>query len=65
MAQASSVSVAFLGSGGAGVITTGGLSSGIIDLDTDPATKMIFAFLMIFGRMEIIAIIYIFVPRLI
>jgi trk system potassium uptake protein TrkH len=48
-----------------GVITTGGLSSGIIDLDTDPATKMIFAFLMIFGRMEIIAIIYIFVPRLI
>ncbi|PIN82631.1 MAG: potassium transporter Trk, partial [Nitrosopumilales archaeon CG11_big_fil_rev_8_21_14_0_20_33_24] len=48
-----------------GVITTGGLSSGIIDLHTDPVTKMIFAFLMIFGRMEIIAIIYIFVPRLI
>jgi trk system potassium uptake protein TrkH len=49
----------------AGLITTGGLSTGIIDFDTDPATKIIFSFLMIFGRMEIIAIIYIFVPRLI
>jgi trk system potassium uptake protein TrkH len=49
----------------AGVITTGGLSAGVIDFDTDPATKMVLGFLMIFGRLEIIAIIYIFVPKLI
>jgi len=48
-----------------GVITTGGLSAGVIDLDTDSSTKVILAFLMIFGRLEIIAIIYIFVPKLI
>ncbi|ABX12660.1 potassium transporter TrkG [Nitrosopumilus maritimus] len=48
----------------AGVITTGGLSAGVIDSDTDPATKIVLGFLMIFGRLEIIAIIYIFVPRL-
>ena len=48
-----------------GVITTGGLSTGIIDLQTDPTAKIIFSFLMIFGRLEIIAIIYIFVPKLI
>ena len=48
----------------AGVITTGGLSAGVIDADTDPATKIVLGFLMIFGRLEIIAIIYIFVPRL-
>lgn len=47
-----------------GVITTGGLSAGVIDFDTDPATKIVLGFLMIFGRLEIIAIIYIFVPRL-
>ena len=48
----------------AGVITTGGLSAGVIDFDTDPATKVFLGFLMIFGRLEIIAIIYIFVPKL-
>ena len=48
----------------AGVITTGGLSAGVIDLETDPATKIVLGFLMIFGRLEIIAIIYIFVPKL-
>jgi len=48
-----------------GVITTGGLSTGIIDLQTDSTAKIIFSFMMIFGRLEIIAIIYIFVPRLI
>jgi len=48
-----------------GVITTGGLSAGVIDTDTDAATKIVLGFLMIFGRLEIIAIIYIFVPRLI
>jgi len=47
-----------------GVITTGGLSAGVIDLETDPATKIVLGFLMIFGRLEIIAIIYIFVPKL-
>jgi len=48
----------------AGVITTGGLSVGIIDFDTDPTTKIVLGFLMIFGRLEIIAIIYIFIPKL-
>ena len=47
-----------------GVITTGGLSAGVIDFDTDSATKIVLGFLMIFGRLEIIAIIYIFVPKL-
>lgn len=47
-----------------GVITTGGLSVGVIDFETDPATKIVLGFLMIFGRLEIIAIIYIFVPKL-
>ncbi len=47
-----------------GVITTGGLSSGIIGVDTDAATKIILSFLMIVGRLEIIAIVYIFVPKL-
>lgn len=47
-----------------GVITTGGLSDGVIDFDTDPATKIFLSFLMIFGRLEIIAIIYIFIPKL-
>jgi len=47
-----------------GLITTGGLSSGIVGVDTDPATKVVMSFMMIFGRLEIIAIVYIFVPRL-
>ena len=47
-----------------GVITTGGLSANVIDFETDPATKIVLSFLMIFGRLEIIAIIYIFVPKL-
>ncbi len=47
-----------------GVITTGGLTAGVIDFDTDPATKVVLGFLMIFGRLEIIAIIYIFIPKL-
>ncbi len=49
----------------AGAITTGGLSADVINLETDPATKVTLAMLMIIGRLEIIAIIYIFVPRLI
>lgn len=47
-----------------GVITTGGLTTGVIDFDTDPATKIMLSFLMIFGRLEIIALVYIFVPKL-
>ena len=47
-----------------GVITTGGLSAGVIDIDTSPDTKIFLSFLMIFGRLEIIAIIYIFIPKL-
>jgi trk system potassium uptake protein len=47
-----------------GVITTGGLSANVITIDTDPATKISLSFLMIIGRLEIIAIVYIFVRRL-
>ena len=47
-----------------GLITTGGLSSGVLTIDTDPVTKIVMSFLMIFGRLEIIAIVYIFIPRL-
>lgn len=46
------------------IITTAGLTADVIDADTDPTTKIVLSFLMIFGRLEIIAIIYIFVPRL-
>ncbi len=46
-----------------GVITTGGLSADVIDFDTDPATKIVLSFLMIIGRLEIIAILYMFVPK--
>jgi trk system potassium uptake protein TrkH len=48
-----------------GVITTGGLSANVIDFDTDSSTKVMLGLLMILGRLEIIAIIYIFVPKLI
>jgi len=47
-----------------GVITTGGLSAGVISPETGPATKMALSFLMIIGRLEIIALVYIFVPKL-
>lgn len=48
----------------AGLITTGGLSANVITAETDPATKIAMSFLMIFGRLEIIAILYMFVPKL-
>ena len=48
-----------------GVLTTGGLSADVINLETDSTTKIALSFLMIIGRLEIIAIVYIFVPRLI
>ena len=47
-----------------GLITTGGLSANVVTVELDPATKIAMSFLMIFGRLEIIAIIYIFVPKL-
>jgi len=47
------------------VITTGGLSANVIDFETDSSTKVMLGLLMILGRLEIIAIIYIFVPKLI
>ncbi len=46
------------------IITTTGLTSDIVDLKTDDSVKMVISLLMIIGRMEIIGIIYIFVPRL-
>jgi len=46
------------------IITTAGLSADVIDFHTDPATKVVLSFLMIFGRLEIIAILYIFIPKL-
>lgn len=46
-------------------ITTSGLTATVISFETDPATKVTLAMLMIIGRLEIIAIVYIFVPKLI
>jgi len=48
-----------------GIITTAGLTSNVINFDTDATIKIIISVLMIIGRMEIIAILYIFVPKLI
>ena len=47
-----------------GVITTGGLSAGTVDFDTSPHTKIILSMLMIFGRLEIIAIVYALAPKI-
>lgn len=46
-----------------GAITTAGLGSGILGPDLDPAGKIISSFLMILGRLEIIIIIFMFVPK--
>src|SRR3989338_6737329 len=46
------------------IITTTGLTSDIVDLETNSTVKMVVSLLMIVGRMEIIAVIYIFVPKL-
>lgn len=46
-----------------GAITTAGLGSGILGPDLDPAGKIIASFLMILGRLEIILIIFMFVPK--
>lgn len=46
-------------------IATDGLSTGIVNLSMDPFTKIMFGFLMIFGRLEIIMVIYAIIPKLI
>lgn len=48
-----------------GAITTAGLGSGILGIDLDPAGKIIASFLMILGRLEIILVVFMFVPKLI
>jgi len=46
-----------------GAITTAGLGSGILGPDLDPFGKLIASFLMILGRLEIIIIIFMFIPK--
>ena len=46
-----------------GAITTAGLGSGILGPSLDPIGKVIASFLMILGRLEIIIIIFMFVPK--
>lgn len=46
-----------------GAITTAGLGSGILGPSLDPIGKIIASFLMILGRLEIIIIIFMFVPK--
>jgi trk system potassium uptake protein len=48
-----------------GIITTGGLSTHVITDELNPEIKIVMSFLMILGRLEIIAILYIFIPKLI
>ncbi len=48
-----------------GAITTAGLGVGIIDIDLDAFSKIIVSFLMILGRLDIILLAYIFVPKLV
>lgn len=47
-----------------GAITTGGLNMGIIDNSLEPTSKILVGTLMIFGRLEIISLIAIFIPKL-
>ena len=47
-----------------GAITSGGLSMGMTDMSLEPSSKILLGVLMIFGRLEIIAIIAIFIPKL-
>ena len=47
-----------------GAITTAGIGTGIINIDLDAFTKILVSFLMILGRLEILVLIYIFLPKL-
>ena len=46
-----------------GAITTAGLGSGILGPHLDPIGKIIASFLMILGRLEIIIIVFMFLPK--
>lgn len=48
-----------------GIITTGGLSTGVVDFETSAHTKILLSMLMIFGRLEMIALVYAIAPRII
>lgn len=48
-----------------GAITTAGLGVGIISIDLDAFSKILVGSLMILGRLEIILLAYIFVPKLV
>lgn len=45
-------------------ITTVGLSTGTLSIELDPLMKMVFGFLAILGRVEVILLVYMFVPKL-
>jgi trk system potassium uptake protein TrkH len=49
---------------GVSAITTTGHSAGTVSSALDPFMTIVFGFLMILGRIEIILLVYIFVPRL-
>jgi trk system potassium uptake protein len=46
-------------------LTTTGLGTGTISGQLDSYTLILFAFLMIFGRIEVILLLYLFIPKLI
>ena len=49
---------------GVSAITTTGHGAGTVSAALDPAITMVFGFLMILGRIEIILLVYMFVPKL-
>jgi len=49
---------------GVSAITGTGHGAGTVSFALDPFITMVFGFLMILGRIEIILLVYIFVPKL-
>jgi trk system potassium uptake protein TrkH len=49
---------------GVSAITTTGHGAGTVSSALDPFMTIVFGFLMILGRIEIILLVYIFVPKL-
>ena len=47
-----------------GAITTAGIGTGIINIDLDAFTKILVSSLMILGRLEVLLLIYMFLPKL-
>lgn len=47
-----------------GAITTAGMGMGIINVGLDAFTKILISFLMILGRLEVLVLIYMFLPKL-